>query len=366
MKIKNFKSLKHIDLKLSNLNLFTGLNGSGKSSIIQVLLLLKQSINYLSSGTLALNTEAGNIDMLFDGGTGKDLHYNKKKNEEQILFHLEFSEQNPLFWQFQFIDMRSRLHSNAKYSEEILSKYVLFSENFQYLMPERQIPQKEYPASMIDVCDKRNLGILGEHTAFYLKNYGNIQKIEHQELLHPKAKNNTLIAQTNAWLSEISPNVSIETEFTHLKKDKVLLKYKFGEDSYNPTQVGFGLSYALPVIVALLTADKDKLIIIENPESHIHPRGQAELGKLLAAAAQTGAQLFIETHSDHILNGIRVAVKEKPEIKDSIAVFFCERIEEEKEIYSKVTPIKIDKKGELSIYPDNFLDEWSTQLYKLV
>jgi predicted ATPase len=115
-----------------------------------------------------------------------------------------------------------------------------------------------------------------------------------------------------------------------------------------------------------LTAEPDKIIIIENPESHIHPRGQAEIGKLIALAAQTGAQLFVETHSDHILNGIRVAVKEKIVDKDRVNIMYFDKETTETEQYTKIITIQIDKNGTLSEYPENFLDEWSNQLSKLI
>jgi predicted ATPase len=153
--------------------------------------------------------------------------------------------------------------------------------------------------------------------------------------------------------------------------NKVILDYQFDygnnkTTSFRPWNVGFGISYVLPVIVALLTAEAGKIIVIENPESHIHPRGQAEMGKLIALAAQSGAQLFVETHSDHILNGIRVAVKNKLVDTAKVNVLFFDKTTTENEQYATVIPIKIDKNGSLSEYPDYFLDEWSNQLSQLI
>ena len=54
-----------------------------------------------------------------------------------------------------------------------------------------------------------------------------------------------------------------------------------------------------------------ELIVIENPETHLHPKGQANLAKLIALVAEQGVQIIIETHSDHIINGLRVATKQK-------------------------------------------------------
>jgi predicted ATPase len=86
----------------------------------------------------------------------------------------------------------------------------------------------------------------------------------------------------------------------------------------------------------------------------------------MARVAMNDVQLIVETHSDHILNGIRVAVKEREITEDRLRLFYFERKIEDTEQYSKITNIEIDKNGELSSYPKNLLDEWSNQLIKLV
>ena len=77
---------------------------------------------------------------------------------------------------------------------------------------------------------------------------------------------------------------------------------------YRPTNVGFGISYTLPVVTAVLAAHPGDLILLESPEAHLHPRGQVKLAELLCRAAAAGIQVVVESHSDHIMNGIRVAV----------------------------------------------------------
>lgn len=363
LKIQNFKSLKDINLELKNLNLLTGLNGSGKSSLIQVLLLLRQSKNTLNEGILSLQKEEKE---LFDAGVAQDVYYSQSK-DNKISFHLTFSN-NIFKWDFNYSREKNQIDDTLEgarhYKMEELNKFDLFNDNFQYLYAERLKPQDNYTVSMENVVKKSSLGTWGEHTAFYLETHG-LSKEININLQHPKSKSEQLLYQTEAWLKEISPNVNIQTELNK-NKDEIKLFFEYGIYKYKPKHVGFGLSYALPVIVALLTAEKDKLIIIENPESHIHPRGQAELGRLIALATQTEAQIIIETHSDHILNGIRVAVKEKPEIRSKVSILFHDRINENEEQYTQITPIKIDKNGELSDYPKNFLDEWTNQLIKLV
>ena len=144
---------------------------------------------------------------------------------------------------------------------------------------------------------------------------------------------------------------------------------------FKPQNVGLGISYVLPVLVTLLTSWPGAIIIIENPEAHIHPRGQAKLGELIARAAAFGVQLFVETHSDHVINGVRVAVRDGILKPEDVNIAFFERRPHQvlgvdgeicTEIYSEINPIRVDNNGMLSDYPKGFLDEWDNQLEELM
>jgi predicted ATPase len=265
----------------------------------------------------------------------------------------------------------SNVHEESNLRIGWLSKHSLFNNNFQYLFTERKNHEDNYRVSVDEVTNKRSLGMYGEHTVFFLHTYGDTTEVKNPILRHPKAKSHNLIDQVDAWLSEISPNTSVRTFL--IDRENVDLKYNQGDYAYKPKHMGFGLSYALSVIVSLLTAREDKLIIIENPESHIHPRGQAELGRLIAVAAQTGAQLIIETHSDHILNGVRVAVKEQMANPDSIITYYFKRNQENRS--SEISSIIMDEKAKLyqkiqdgtnAELPEGFFDEWTNSMFKLI
>jgi predicted ATPase len=230
------------------------------------------------------------------------------------------------------------------------------------------------------VVDASDLGKYGQYTAHYIDIRSN-ETVEFENVLHKDTLtkdevtgkeflNKTLINQINLWMGEISPGVSVRT--TKVSSDIVLLEFVFKQPNFGntnrfkPENVGFGISYALHVVTALLKGKAGDLIIIENPESHIHPRGQAELGKLIALVALNDIQIIIETHSDHILNGIRVGVKEHSELTDRTALFYFEKVVTDSEQYSKITNIEVDMNGELSNYPVNLLAEWSNQILKLL
>lgn len=371
--IRNFKSIQDKSFPLRNLNVLLGLNGQGKSSFIQVLLMLRQSSDNLKKGFLNINGELIKI------GKAKDALYQFAKGD--LHFDIEFNNSQKLDYQFIYesdsdIFKVKETHSNPNLD----SNEALFSNKFQYLNADRIEPKSLHSKSYSSVSMNRNLGIKGEYTVHFLELNGN-DLIAFDNCLHPKSNIATnskneklvdkrLIHQVNKWLSEISPEVNVIT--SDLTSDFVQLGFEYTQPTFGstmtfkPENVGFGISYALHVVTALLSAQPGGIVIIENPESHIHPRGQAELGKLIALVAQNDVQLIIETHSDHIVNGIRVAIKEKPELKDKSILFYFEKVVTESEQYSQITNIEVDSKGELSEYPKNLLEEWSIQLLKLL
>jgi hypothetical protein len=169
----------------------------------------------------------------------------------------------------------------------------------------------------------------------------------------------TLMVQTEAWLGTILNPLKLEVR----PLTKTMLELVIGGSK--PANVGFGYSSVLPIIVSGLIAKPGEKLIIENPEIHLHPKSQSALIQFLVAVANTGVQVFVESHSDHVLNGIRVAVKEGQIDKNEVAISFHDCIGPTKKDL-KVTSIKLDSQGELSEYPTRFFDEYSNQLFKLV
>src|SRR5262249_31324588 len=154
--------------------------------------------------------------------------------------------------------------------------------------------------------------------------------VRSEPLRHPAAKSDLLLDQVNAWMQELCPGVNVEAAGIE-GMDSVRLSYGFGYSSTSglntsrrrrPTHVGFGLTYVLPIVVACLTSDSGTLLLLENPEAHLHPRGQSRMAALIAAAASVGAQVIVETHSDHVLNGVRIAVKQRQLPPENVAVHF--------------------------------------------
>jgi Uncharacterized conserved protein len=388
IELRNFKSIKKKYFPLRKLNLLLGLNGMGKSSFIQSLLLLRQSENLAKRGELKLN---GLPNGYVNIGTTKDARYQYAKKEDTIDFFLQFKGSD-LFemrfnYEFESDILTARNELPGLYPPTFDYSYIsehrreaLFSENFQYLSATRISPQSIHVKSFNNVVKLRNIGNYGEYTAHFIDTFYNediiFENLTHKEsvfidvVLGIVIENKTLLNQINLWMGEISPGVNIRT--TSISSDEVMLEYVYKQPNFGstnrfkPENVGFGISYALHVVTALLTSRPGELIIIENPESHIHSKGQAKLGQLIALTAQNDVQIIIETHSDHLINGVRVAVKENPELKDEAIIFYFDKIVTDTEQFSRITNIEIDKNGELSDYPKDMLDEWGNQLFKLM
>lgn len=378
IKIQNFKSLENVALECSNLNVLTGLNGMGKSSIIQALLLLRQSNDrgFLENEGLSLNGDLVNI------GTGKEALY-QFSDTEVINFGLDFSTDGQIVnkeWSFAYENYNPDSDNDEKYSasdflsfsDDVLkpinfSAFPLFKRNtFNYLNADRWV-KNEYEISDYHVVRSRSVGKYGEFTTHFLNHYG--EKPINSELLFPGTKINELLTQVSAWLSEISPGTKVNTERIR-GANSVKLRYVFTDNGIStgeisPLNVGFGITYILPVLVTLLSAELGDILIIENPESHIHPKGQSVVGKLMAKVAELGVQIFVETHSDHVINGIRVAVKSGIQA-DSVKLSFFVRGKEENKIYSEPEFLILDQDGRIESWPSDFLDEWDNNLLELL
>lgn len=214
----------------------------------------------------------------------------------------------------------------------------------------------------------REYGNNGEFALQYLGLYGD-DSVVNTKVILPDKLGDSLKNQVRVWLDKISPGVSPQI-MLNPKLRTAEVKYEFIEgknktNSYKSTNVGFGITYVLPIIVALLSAQPGDLIILENPEAHIHPAGQRMLEELIALAGSGGVQVLVETHSDHVLNGIRVAVKQEKIDKNDVQLAFFYKDNEDDYKHKFVAP-RILKDGRLDRWPEGFFDEWDKALYDLI
>ncbi|MFF2125613.1 DUF3696 domain-containing protein [Streptomyces olivochromogenes] len=380
LSLTNFKAFRSADIRLAPVTLLTGLNSSGKSTVLQSFALLRQSYD---SGTL-LSTDGDSDEhggFLLDGdlvelGTGQDLLHEdfvRGETETDPLITVGFRTDGgqTYAWSAQYAPEQDVLPSPRVVLPsdlpELWSQTPLFSRRFQYLKADRIVPATSYPRSHHQAIGRGFLGSRGEHTVNFLRHHAQ-DIVPEGPLRHPEARAHTFLDQVVAWMQELCPGVNLEA--TGIPgTDSVQLSYGFGgtagldsSSRRRPTNVGFGLTYALPIVVACLTAAPESLILLENPEAHLHPRGQARMAALIAAAAAAGSQLIVETHSDHVLDGTRLAVKQGRLKASDTAIHYFRGNGAGVEI---VTPV-VSEDGTLSEWPEGFFDETDHTLDQLL
>lgn len=355
IKVKNFKCFEEMSVKCRELNLFTGVNGMGKSTMIQALLLFRQTYE---RNQLALNNHMSLNGRYVSLGKIKDISYWYKRDDDISLL---VEEEEAEIWECRYSKREQAL---------VAESYALSSDGgglagkgFEYISAERLGPRRYYD----DLGEGRyvptQIGSKGEYAASSLYALGSESDFKvYGNMKNPNESSERLELQVNAWMSEISPGIRVKA-IPNLDSDVMGLRYSqpsiMGEESTNAVNMGFGVSYVLPVIIALLKARKGDLLILENPEAHIHPKGQRQIGELIAKAAANGVQIIMETHSDHILNGIRISVKYgqiRPEQVKLNYFYVCE--DDAGMIKHDMTSPEILSDGSLSVWPDGFFDEW--------
>ena len=366
--LENFKSFENQKLSLNSLTLLSGLNSTGKSSVLQSLLLLRQSYQQglLDNIGLALNGDLVRI------GMAKDALFEGAK-KDSMSFAIECNDSIKGIWKFDYNRESDVMELCKEDLDDKIYKINLFSDRFHYLQAERIGSRTSFEMSDFQVRQHNQIGPRGEYASHFLSLYQD-EKISNPLICHESSNSLTLKNQVQAWMGEISPGTQIKL-IPNPEMDLIHLQYFYGlSNPYRPTNVGFGVTYVLPILVAVLSSllypplssPPNTLILLENPEAHLHPKGQAKIGELLALAASCGVQIIVETHSDHVLNGIRLAVhsgKIKPE---DVQLHYFDRDEENGQAFTKVISPKIDRNGRIDRWPDGFFDEWRKSLAALI
>lgn len=363
IEIENFKcySTKR-EIELSNITACVGLNSVGKSSFIQSLLLLRQvfdnTVKYRDTKrnqfNIALNDlydlHLGTTSQILSSQDEESIHF---KVNEHFVFNLTNREDTPL-----------SLKINCIYDAEQLSEIGgIFADNIYYLNAERTGP-KNYQNMVAQ--DFVHCGYHGEAT------YAAIYALRGQDVsdgrlfpygIDTKAKK--MEKQIEYWMNYIVPGVAFHfSQQDDLRISSFQVMQQALDTGYSsPYNYGFGISYILPVIVSGLMAEKGSMFIVENPEAHLHPSGQSRIGSFLTQVAADGVQVVVETHSEHIINGIRIAaLRNKIPAKDICINYFSINEEISR---NQVMRINLNDRMDIIEWPDGFLDQEEKDLRQL-
>lgn len=228
-----------------------------------------------------------------------------------------------------------------------------------YLTAERLGPREIYPLEDPQLTPV--VGPTGEHAASVLYS-GRDNHVA--DTLTIEGVPPTRSRQVEARMGELFPGFEMTMDkVPYANSVRLGIRTSKDSDFHRPGHTGFGITQVLPIVVAALSADHEDLIVIENPEVHLHPVGQAKMGEFLSDIAASGVQVILETHSDHVLNGIRRAVKNSELSPDDTALhFFRPRQDAERDGTAQVQSPHLDSEGNIDDWPEGFFDQFDRDM----
>jgi len=212
----------------------------------------------------------------------------------------------------------------------------LLIENTYYIGPLREYPQRYYIASGEY---PRDVGLRGEHTAEVIYFDFKQKETQYEKLRH--------------WMKEMGLAYDIKlSPITEGIYALVIIDPKL-KININLADIGFGASQLLPIIVEGIYAKDGSILLIEQPEIHLHPRLQAMLADFLIDIMKEGKQVIVETHSEHIILRLQRRIAENKLSYKDLAIYYFEPSEEG----SKITYVEVKEDGTLKMWPKGFFEE---------
>lgn len=367
--LRHFKCFETLKLPLRPLTLLSGGNAAGKSSVIQALALLHQTMRehewsqrlMLNGSTVRLGTVADVVDQvhgsrecgieLLDTKTSCRWTFTGEREDMTMAISrvgVDGGEQrDPAHLR----NLLPASHENGPLAHCI--------RGLTYLTAERLGPREQY--QLLDPHRVSLVGPQGEYAVSVLYSGRDLRVLEGLVVAGVPP---TRLQQVQKRMAQLFPGCVLAIDRVPRVNAVTLgLRTSPDTDFQRPVHTGFGLTQALPIVVATLSADTGDLLLIENPEVHLHPAGQAQMGQLLAAAAGAGVQVLVETHSDHLLNGVRRSVKDGTLASEEVALhFFRPRQTGGTAAEPQVLSPTIDPEGNIDVWPDGFFDQFDKDM----
>jgi len=374
--LENFKCFPALSLPLAPLTVLTGFNGAGKSTSLQTLLLPAQALR--SGGRsleLPLNgslVRLGTPGEVLRGTENKTLSLGIEDENAKLVWYLHAESSNEerrslkeerRSLKIKSIDFKSSQGSSTYSDVKTVDKLLPIGEDIPasvhnlvdqlrktiFLSAVRLGTSEVFPIPEEQDSIYADVGLQGEFAPWwFLQDSVDIEP----ERYHPSTTSSIPRSQLNAWANTLFPEAEFNVQ-TIPQTGLTRLELRIGKTEWRrPANIGYGLTYAFPILVAGLFAQRDQILVIDSPEAHLHPMGQSQIGRFLAKMAAAGVQILIETHSDHVLNGIRLALREGDITPEQTQIHFF--------TLSKETPVispQVDTQGNFSEWPAGFFDQ---------
>jgi predicted ATPase len=339
-RVQGFKCFRDLSVKLTPIVALSGGNGVGKSSLIQALLLAHLAQD--GDSHVALNGPVGlRLGQVLDVVRAPKVQFSAASHTgEEASWVLAADSDEALV---------------LRVEERPTPTFAELDRRLMYLQAERLGPRDVLEIdSRPD--DELHVGVRGEFVAHVLDRRERSHKV-HVALRHPTAQvGPTLGKQTEAWMQDLVPGIEVLVQaFPMLSATAIRLrKAGLTTEWLRAQNMGFGVSYVLPIIVAGLVAAPGSTLIVENPEAHLHPAGQSLVAQFLGRVATTGVQVILETHSDHVLNGLRLAsIDNNPLQPENVRILHFISGDEQPSVQS----IGLTERGALTAAPAGFFDQ---------
>ena len=374
IEVGNFKCYEALDLPCAPLTVLTGYNAAGKSTALQALLLLAQALRTAAGAKeLPLNGDVVRLgsegDVLRRGSVVPSFRLGVRTADERILW--TFGSQGarsgrglvPL--RALEYEHRGKIKTAGTRGPGRIwpprggagSPLATTLRSTAYIGAARAVPLDSFPVPRTSSLPAGDVGASGEFAPYWYLELTD-ESVDAARR-HPQDASETLRAQVDKWLSEFFPGARATAD--RLSPDApIRLSFSLSRTSpwARPANVGFGLSYAFPMLVALLTREKGSIVVVDSAEAHLHPRAQSAVGRLLGQMAGAGLQIFVETHSDHLLSGVRLAVRDGLVQPDDVALHFVGQ----GGVPGQITTLTLDKSGAVSDWPEGFFDQAENDL----
>ena len=395
IRMKNFKSWADSgEVKLAPLTGFFGANSSGKSSLLQMLLLLKQTIgseevlffgdenslvnlgsfnevihrhnrdaqlalefgcNLRKPQLVNLSLEQGRLDKTaVDGFTFNTVL--SAGNSEPILQSFRYALLSNLWemeWQAdgygegrQFLNGENLGYAHVETCYglpwQFSSVFETFFSELYYLASTRVEPRRqtrwegEHP---IDV-GKRGSDVISALLSARVKHLGRNEK------------------RISVWLQKmkLAHAFSLESQGDDGKDYEIHIRKNAESPAVTLVDMGYGLSQFLPVLVLCYYVPEGSTLILEQPGIHLHPMVQSQLADLLIeVVTERNLQVIVESHSEHLLVRLQRRIAEGKVGRDKIGLYFCSN--DEAEGVSTLEPLDVDKVGNIRNWPENFFGD---------
>ena len=428
LSLKNFKSWQVIrDMRLAPITGLFGINSSGKTSLIQFFLMLKQTVDspdraqvlnlgdersLVSLGTFSeiihqhskpgqltchfawtlpkemKIRDPGKVGILFKGremefsvditenGSGRMIvnkieygfgGYNfelKRKSEKEGKYTLQARPDTFRFLRTQgrpwdlpgpvkcygFPDQVKAYYQNAGFLADLELAFEQLFSRIYYLGPLRDYPKRQYTWAGAHPAD---MGERGEKAVDALL----ASRERGEKISRGKGRKRLSLEEYVAWwLREL--NLIYDFSVEAITKDSNLYRVMVRKTPKSTrvliTDVGFGVSQLLPVLVLCYYVPQGATIFLEQPELHLHPSVQAGLADVFIDVAKNrNVQIILESHSEHLLRRLQRRIAEEKISPDDAALYFCDM----KDGTSKLRTLELDLFGNITNWPKNFFGD---------